>query len=65
MAKTEGVTLSPVRRGNHWRVAMAWPNAHDQRAAKRRYFGKFNSQAEAEKWIEGHRWLNEQGQEQK
>jgi len=35
----------------HWRVKMTWP---DQTT---RYFGKFNSQADAERWIVEHRWL--------
>ena len=48
--------LSPVRQGDHWRVKIAWPDAIP------RYFGKFNSQAEAEKWIEDHRWLTTQRQ---
>jgi hypothetical protein len=51
------VVLSPVRQAGYWRVKIAWPN-HTPR-----YFGKFNSQAEAEKWIEEHRWLIEQRQE--
>jgi len=32
---------------------MEWPNKHH-------FFGKFRSQAEAEKWIAEHRWLTEQ-----
>ena len=50
------VVLSPVRQGDDWRVKIAWPDAIP------RYFGKFNSQAEAEKWIEDHRWLTTQRQ---
>ena len=52
------VVLTPVvaARGI-WRVKIAWPDATP------RYFGKFKSQAEAEKWIELHRWLTEQRQE--
>jgi hypothetical protein len=49
--------LSPVRQSDHWRVKLAWPN-HTPR-----YFGKFNSQVEAEEWIRQHRWLTEQRQE--
>jgi hypothetical protein len=49
--------LSPVRQWGYWRVKIAWPNATP------RYFGKFNSQAEAERWIARHRWLTEQRQE--
>jgi hypothetical protein len=41
----------------YWRVQMAWPESHP------RYFGKFDSRAEAEKWIEKHDWLTEQNQE--
>jgi hypothetical protein len=33
---------------------MAWPD-HTPR-----FFGKFDSQAEAEKWIAEHHWLTEQ-----
>jgi hypothetical protein len=45
-------TLEPVARKGYWRVKMTWPNRHH-------FFGKFLSQAEAEKWIEQHRWLAE------
>ena len=48
--------LLPIRQGDDWRVKIAWPHAIP------RYFGKFNSQAEAEKWIEDHRWLTTQRQ---
>jgi hypothetical protein len=48
-------TLKPVARKGFWRVKMAWPDRHH-------FFGKFLSQAEAEKWIEEHRWLTEQRQ---
>jgi len=34
---------------------MVWSDRHH-------FFGKFLSQAEAEKWIEQHRWLTEQRQ---
>jgi hypothetical protein len=52
------VVLTPVvaARGK-WRVKIAWPDAIP------RYFGKFNSQAEAERWITEHQWLIEQRQE--
>jgi hypothetical protein len=52
------VVLTPVvsARGK-WRVKIAWPDATP------RYFGKFNSQAEAERWIAEHQWLIEQRQE--
>ncbi len=42
--------LTPIRQGNYWRVEIAWPD-------KRRLFGKFRSEADAQKWIEDHRWL--------
>ena len=48
--------LRPVARKGYWRVQMVWPNKHLH------FFGKFLSQAEAEKWIEQHRWLTEQPQ---
>jgi hypothetical protein len=51
------ITLTPVRQGDHWRVKLAWPNKSVH------FFGKFLSRAEAEKWIELHRWLTEQRQE--
>jgi hypothetical protein len=35
---------------------MAWPNNAV------RFFGKFLSRREAEKWIEKHRWLSKQNQ---
>jgi hypothetical protein len=38
-------------------VEIAWPNKTP------RYFGKFHSQAEAEKWIANHHWLTERDQE--
>ena len=44
--------LTAVRGWDHWRVKMAWPD-HTPR-----FFGKFASQAEAEKWIADHHWLN-------
>ena len=48
------VTLTAVRRLDGWRVEMTWPD-HTPR-----YFGRFTSQAEAEKWIAEHHWLTEQ-----
>jgi len=38
---------------DYWRVQMAWPDSNP------RYFGKFHSQTEAEKWIAKHQWLTE------
>jgi hypothetical protein len=49
-----GVTLTTVQGRDYWRVKMAWPDHAP------RLFGKFASQAEAEKWIAEHRWLTEQ-----
>jgi hypothetical protein len=48
-------TLKPVAQKGYWRVKMTWSDKHH-------FFGKFLSQAEAEKWIEQHHWLTEQGQ---
>jgi hypothetical protein len=48
--------LKAVAQKGYWRVQMAWPDRHLH------FFGKFLSQAEAEKWIEQHRWLTEHGQ---
>jgi hypothetical protein len=49
-----GVQLTAVQGWDHWRVKMAWPDHTPS------LFGKFASQAEAEKWIADHHWLNEQ-----
>jgi hypothetical protein len=51
------VMLTPVAVKGFWRVKMTWPNKSVH------FFGKFLSRAEAEKWIEQHRWLTEQPQE--
>jgi hypothetical protein len=51
------LVLTPVRRSDCWRVELAWPSH------PRRYFGNFDSQAEAEKWIKAHDWLTKQSQE--
>jgi hypothetical protein len=48
------VTLTPVIQSGYWRVRLTWPG----HAA--RFFGRFNSQADAERWIAEHRWLTEQ-----
>jgi hypothetical protein len=45
------VVLTPIRQSGYWRVEIAWPD-HPPR-----YFGKFPSKDEAEKWIAEHRWL--------
>ena len=46
--------LTPVTQSGYWRVKLAWPR-HTPR-----YFGRFDTQAEAEIWIAEHRWLTEQ-----
>jgi hypothetical protein len=51
------VVLTPVRELDYWRVKIAWPNKTPH------FFGKFQSQVEAEKWIEEHLWLLTQSQE--
>jgi len=48
------VVLTPIAEASYWRVKLAWPNKTPH------FFGKFQSQAEAEKWIEKHRWLQRQ-----
>ncbi len=48
------VLLVPVRQDDRWRVQLVWPNGNT------RYFGKFGSQREAERWIAEHHWLTEQ-----
>jgi hypothetical protein len=50
-----GVKLTAVERSDYWRVKMAWPDHITPR-----YFGRFASRAEAEKWIAEHHWLTEQ-----
>jgi hypothetical protein len=50
------VVLTPVRQADYWRVKIAWSKTIP------RYFGKFHSQTEAEKWIKEHHWLTEQRQ---
>jgi hypothetical protein len=49
-----GLTLTAIWGRDCWRVKMAWPDSVP------RYFGKFASKAEAEKWIAEHHWLTEQ-----
>jgi len=48
------VAMRSVHRQGHWRVEMTWPQSPP------RYFGKFDSAAEAERWIAEHRWLTKQ-----
>lgn len=47
------VVLTPVRQRDHWLVKMTWWR-------KTRYFGQFDSEAAAEKWIGEHHWLTDQ-----
>ena len=42
------MTLRSLMQSNYWRVEMAWSDSNP------RYFGKFRSRTEAEKWIEEH-----------
>jgi hypothetical protein len=51
------VVLTPVAEADHWRVKIAWPGKTPH------YFGRFQTKAEAEKWIEQHHWMTEQRQE--
>jgi hypothetical protein len=57
MGDVSSISLAPVWQSGCWRVKIRWPD-HTPR-----YFGKFPSRMEAEKWIEGHRWLTKQPQE--
>jgi hypothetical protein len=49
--------LTPVTEEGYWRVKIAWPNSTP------RFFGRFDTQTEAEKWITDHRWMAEQRQD--
>ena len=51
------VVLTSVTQAGYWRVKLAWPHKTPH------YFGKFQSQAEAELWIAEHHWLTKQPQE--
>ncbi len=52
MGSETGVVMQAVTsRGGRWRVQMIWPKR------PKRYFGRFDSKAEAERWIAEHRWL--------
>jgi hypothetical protein len=46
-----------MKGGDLWRVQIPWPNG------TKRYFGKFGSEQEAERWISRHRWLTGRGME--
>jgi hypothetical protein len=45
--------LSPVQRGQIWRVRITWPNG------AMRHFGKFTSEKEAVEWVTDHPWLTD------
>jgi len=49
--------MRPVYRQGRWRVQITWPQSPP------RYFGKFDSEPEAERWIAEHRWLTIQNLE--
>jgi hypothetical protein len=49
--------MRPTIARGHWRVKIAWPNTAP------RYFGHFDTKAEAEKWIAEHHRLTEQREE--
>jgi hypothetical protein len=51
------VVLTPVTRSGYWRVEIAWPRS------PLRYLGRFNTRAEAEKWIGEHHWLTTRREE--
>jgi len=57
MRNRGGLTLSPIVQSDHWRVEFSWPNRPS------RYFGKFETKQDAEKWISEHRWMTEMRQE--
>jgi hypothetical protein len=40
--------LKPVQRSNRWRIQMSWPGYNP------RFFGDFDSEAEAARWIKEH-----------
>jgi hypothetical protein len=43
--------LIAVERNGHWTVCIIWSNG------KKAYFGKYDSEREAERWIEQHKWM--------
>jgi hypothetical protein len=56
-----GVVLRTAKERDHWRVQMTWPVGPGTRLRHAsRYFGQFNSEAEAERWIAEHRWFTQQ-----
>jgi len=67
--QVQGAHISVYEKGQHRRcnaasrVRRSLARANDVAAEGPRYFGKFNSLAEAERWIAGHRWLTKQNLE--
>jgi hypothetical protein len=51
------IKVTPVAKANYWLVTIAWPNE------TLHFVGKFQTKAEAEKWIERHPRMTEQRQE--
>jgi hypothetical protein len=43
--------LTAVARSGYWRVKLEWPHPPP------RFFGRFLTRAEAERWIADHQWL--------
>ena len=43
--------LKAVKRGDRWRIQMSWPDRMP------RFFGEFETEAEAARWIKEHSWL--------
>jgi hypothetical protein len=43
--------LKPVQGGDRWRIRISWPNYNPC------FFGYFDSEAEAARWIKKHSWL--------
>lgn len=52
-----GIVMRPVLSRGLWRVLMKWPGRPI------RHFGRFESEAEAIRWIAEHRWLEKQNLE--
>jgi hypothetical protein len=47
----ESATMSLVYQRDVWRVRMVWPKH------KPRYFGRFPSEAESQRWLKEHSWM--------
>ena len=50
-ARMDRTQLEAVERRGYWAVRITWPNG------AKHYFGKYNSEREANQWIEKHGWL--------